>query len=74
MSPESFDFAETVSVKQYATDQHPPKSVQWAYQLIADGLPVIRTGKRGGIRIHPPTANQWWLSRMKSRRKPARAS
>ena len=24
MSPENFDFAETVSVKQYAADQNPP--------------------------------------------------
>ena len=74
MSSENFDINETVSVKQYAAGQKPPRSPQWVYQLITDGLPVIRTGKRGGIRIHPPTANRWWWSRLKSRRKLAKAS
>ena len=71
MSPENFDSRETISVADYARQQDPPKSVQWVYKLIANGLPVLRTGESGGIRIHPPTANRWWASRMKSAPPPA---
>jgi hypothetical protein len=64
-------FAEFVTVRQYA-DAH-GKTVQWVYGLIDQGLPVLKTGKGGrGFMIHVPSANKWLLSRLKSRRKPAR--
>jgi hypothetical protein len=60
-----------VTVRQYA-DAH-GKTVQWVYGLIDQGLPVLKTGKGGrGFKIHVPSANKWLLSRLKSRRKPAR--
>lgn len=66
-------FAEFVTVRQYA-DAH-GKTVQWVYGLIDQGLPVLKTGKGGrGFKIHVPSANKWLLSRLKSRRKPARTA
>ncbi len=63
---------EFLTVREYA-EAH-DRCNQWAYNLIAMGLPVLKTGKRGGMKIHVPAANKWLLSRMVSRRKPKKVA
>ena len=75
MTDDKFDFDETVTVREYASGLNPPRSPQWVYVQIANGMPVIRTGERCGMRIHPPSVNLYWLGRMKGRRRaPSRST
>lgn len=44
----------------------------WGYQQVHRGLPVVQVGESRGWKVHPPSADEWFRSRMKSLRKPAR--
>ena len=55
---------ECVSIPAYARIQG--RCHQWAYDMVAAGLPVLRLPTRRKL-IHLPTADKWLRDRMRTR-------
>lgn len=64
--------SECLTPAQYAKREG--YSVAWVYKQIQQGLPVLRTGERNGIKIHPPTADAHYKARLMSKRNPAKVA
>ena len=71
-SSETSFLGQCLTVAEYA--EREDASPAWVYKQIQLGLPVIRTGVRNGIKIHPPTADAHYKARLMSKRKPAKVA